>query len=251
VFFHFLGIDQASHIHWGREDTLLETYRKVDAEIGRVLREQPEATIIVMSDHGFSAFRRAVHLNTWLMREGFLTLDLPFNTGDEGGFLHVDWTATEAYSVGLNGIYLNLAGRERNGTVKAENRDAVIDRIVSRLEALQDPQTGEKVVVRAYRARDVYRGEAVGSAPDIVVGWNAGFRSSWQTALGAVAQMTFDDNNDEWRGDHCIAAHLVPGVFLSNRKSRYRDLRLEDLTVTLLHEYGVSTASGMTGRTVF
>jgi predicted AlkP superfamily phosphohydrolase/phosphomutase len=204
-----------------------------------------------MSDHGFSEFRRAVHLNTWLMREGFLTLDLPFNTGDEGGFVHVDWTATEAYAMGLNGIYLNLAGRERNGIVKAENRDAVIDKIVSRLEALRDPATGEVVVAKAYRARDVYRGESAGSAPDIIVGWNAGFRSSWQTALGAVPQMTFDDNTDEWRGDHCIAAHLVRGVFLSNRKPQYSDLRLEDLTVTLLHEYGVPIASGMTGRAVF
>lgn len=251
VFFHFLGIDQASHIHWGRENTLLATYRKVDAEIGRVLRDQPEATVIIMSDHGFSEFRRAVHLNTWLMREGFLTLDLPFNTGDEGGFLHVDWAATEAYSIGLNGIYLNLAGRERNGIVKAENRDAVIDKIVSRLESLRDPKTGETVVAKAYRARDVYSGEAIASAPDIVVGWNAGYRSSWQTALGAVPQMTFDDNNDEWRGDHCIAAHLVPGVFFCNRRARYRDLRLEDLTVTLLHEYGVAAGPGMTGRAAF
>ena len=76
-------------------------------------------------------------------------------------------------------------------------------------------------------------------------------RSSWQTALGAVPQMTFDDNTDEWRGDHCIAAHLVPGVFLSNRKPRYRDLRLEDLTVTLLHEYGMNVGPGMTGRAAF
>jgi predicted AlkP superfamily phosphohydrolase/phosphomutase len=252
VFFHFLGIDQASHIHWGRdENTLLKTYESVDDEIGRVLREQPGATLIVMSDHGFSEFRRAVHVNTWLMREGFLTLDLPFNTGAEEGFAHVDWSATAAYSAGLNGIYLNLAGRERHGMVAAAAQNAIIDRIVSRLEALRDPQNGERVVAKVYRARDVYKGEALASAPDIVVGWNAGYRSSWQTALGAVPQVTFEDNTDAWRGDHCIAAHLVPGVFLSNRKARYNDLRLEDLTVTLLHEYGAASGPGMTGRPVF
>lgn len=252
VFFHFLGIDQASHMYWGLESkTLLDTYERVDAEIGRVLKEHPEATVIVMSDHGFSEFRRAVHVNTWLMREGFLTLDLPFNTGDDEGFVHVDWTATSAYSAGLNGIYINLKGRERQGIVTTEERNATVDRIVSRLEALKDPQTGDAVVARAYRARDVYQGDALGSAPDIIIGWNAGYRSSWQTALGAVPRVTFEDNNDAWRGDHCIAAHLVPGVFLSNRKPRYRDLRIEDLTVTLLREYGVNPIAGMTGRPAF
>jgi predicted AlkP superfamily phosphohydrolase/phosphomutase len=252
VFFHFLGIDQASHIYWGRdENTLLVMYKRVDAEVGRVLQEHAGATVIVMSDHGFSEFRRAVNVNTWLMREGFLTLDLPFNTGDDEGFVHVDWSATEAYSAGLNGIYVNLAGREQKGIIKAHDRDALVDRIVSRLEALQDPQTGERVVAKAYRARDVYSGEALSSAPDIILGWNAGYRSSWQTALGAVPRLTFEDNVDEWRGDHCIAAHLVPGVFLSNRKTRYPDLRLEDLTVTLLNEYGVAPGAGMTGRSAF
>ena len=252
TFFHFLGVDQASHIYWGRdEDKLLASYKRVDAEIGRVVEGHPSATIIVMSDHGFSEFRRAVNVNTWLMREGFLTLDLPFNTGDAEGFVHVDWSATQAYSAGLNGIYLNLAGREEKGIVKAEGRDAIVDQIVSRLEALRDPQTGEPVVVKAYRARDVYSGGAMTSAPDIVVGWSAGYRSSWQTALGAVPRLTFEDNTDAWRGDHCIAANLVPGVFLSNRKAHHSDLRLEDLTVTLLHEYGVPRGSGMTGRPVF
>jgi predicted AlkP superfamily phosphohydrolase/phosphomutase len=215
------------------------------------MRAHAKDTLIVMSDHGFAEFRRAVHLNRWLMREGYLTLDLPFNTGDEEGFAHVDWAATRAYSAGLNGVYINLAGRERNGIVTRSERDALVDEIVRRLEALRDPQTGEAVVARAYRARDVYSGEAVEGAPDIVVGWNRGYRSSWQTALGAVPHDVFEDNTDEWRGDHCIAAHLAPGVFLSNRKAQARDLRLEDLTVTLLHEYGVPAGAGMTGRAVF
>jgi predicted AlkP superfamily phosphohydrolase/phosphomutase len=252
VFFHFLGIDQDSHVYWGsREADLLHTYRKVDAEVGRVMRDFPQDTLMVISDHGFSDFRRAVHLNTWLLREGFLTLDLPFNTGDAEGFVHVDWSATTAYSAGLNAVYLNLAGRERQGIVPVAQKDAVAERIARRLEALRDPRTGEAAVARVYRARDVYSGEALASAPDLIVGWNAGYRSSWQTALGAVPREIFEDNTDEWRGDHCIAAHLVPGVFLSNRKARYRDLRLADIPVTLLDQYGVPPGAGMTGRAAF
>jgi hypothetical protein len=99
------------------ENELLDTYKMVDETLGWVRQKAGDATLIVMSDHGFAAFDRAVHLNTWLMKEGFLTLDDPKNTGDEELFAHVDWSRTQAYSVGLNGLYLNLRGRERDGSV--------------------------------------------------------------------------------------------------------------------------------------
>ena len=102
-----------------------------------------------------------------------------------------------------------------------------------------------------YRARDIYHGGAVDSAPDLIAGWADGYRTSWQSALGAVPPAVIEDNRDEWRGDHCIAAELVPGVFLSNRKSRIGDLWLGDVTVTLLHEFGVRPAEGMRGRAIF
>jgi predicted AlkP superfamily phosphohydrolase/phosphomutase len=252
VFFHFLGIDQDSHMFWGRRETeLLETYRRVDAEVGRVLNEHSNATVVVMSDHGFSEFRRAVNLNTWLWREGFLALDDPGNAGAGEGFPHVDWSRTQAYSLGLNAVYVNLRGRERRGSVDPRARDDVVEAIARKLEALKDPLDGTPVAVAVYRSRQVYRGDAVESAPDLIVGWNAGYRSSWQTALGAVPPNLIEDNEDEWRGDHCIAAQLVPGVFFSNRKSRYRDLRLEDITMTVLAEFGVRPPPRMTGRAIF
>jgi predicted AlkP superfamily phosphohydrolase/phosphomutase len=151
----------------------------------------------------------------------------------------------------LNGLYLNLAGREKYGIVQASDKARVIDEIAARLEALQDPRDGQRVVARAYKAHEVYHGDALANAPDIVVGWAAGYRSSWQTALGAMTQNTVEDNQDEWRGDHCIAAELVPATFLSNRKSKLKDIWLGDLTVTLLHEFGVAPGEGMRGHAIF
>jgi hypothetical protein len=60
-----------------------------------------------------------------------------------------------------------------------------------------------------------------------------------------------EDNYDEWRADHCIAADLVPGVLLSNRAVRLADPRLADLTTTLLAEFGLAPEPGMKGRTIF
>ncbi len=253
LFFHFFGIDQDSHIFWGKhEDLLLETYKLADDAVGKVMKKAAGATVIVMSDHGFSTFDRAVHLNTWLWREGFLTLDDPRNAGNEELFVHVDWPRTQAYSVGLNAIYLNRVGRERDGIVEpGAESDEVVRRISERLLELKDPANGRAVIQKAYAARSVYHGEALADAPDIIVGWAPGYRSSWQTALGAVPEALIEDNKEEWRGDHCIAAESVPGVVLSNRKIRVADPRLEDLTVTLLAEFGVTPARGMTGRPVF
>jgi hypothetical protein len=89
------------------------------------------------------------------------------------------------------------------------------------------------------------------SAPDLVVGWAAGYRTSWQSALGEVSSEIIEDNFDEWRGDHCIAAGLVPGVLFSNRSVHSANPRLEDLTTTLLAEFGLPPQPGMKGKNIF
>jgi predicted AlkP superfamily phosphohydrolase/phosphomutase len=204
-----------------------------------------------MSDHGFSTFDRAVHVNSWLMKEGFLTLDDPSNAGDQELFTHVDWSRTQAYSVGLNGIYLNQMGREPDGTVAQPDIDYVLDRITERLKGFKDPANGAQVVTTVYSSRKVYSKHDDRTAPDLVIGYAPGYRSSWQTALGAVPAETVVDNTEAWIGDHCIAASHVPGVLLSNRKTRIADARLEDMTATVLAFFGAPKSAAMKGRNVF
>ena len=252
-FLHFLGIDQNSHMLWGRhEDELLETYRFVDEAVGWVMARAGDATLVVMSDHGFAAFDRAVHLNTWLMREGFLTLDDPSATGPDEMFAHVDWSRTQAYALGLNGLYLNLRGRERQGVVEPGPQAELILRVIARrLEDFRDPVGGRQVVAHAYSSRAVYHGDALALAPDLIVGYQPPYRGSWQSALGAVPAETIEDNRDAWIGDHCIAAEDVPGVLLANRPVRLADPQLADLPATILHEFGVPRPAEMAGRTIF
>jgi predicted AlkP superfamily phosphohydrolase/phosphomutase len=252
LFFHFFGIDQNSHMMWGKFDQpLLETYKMVDHAVGEVMGTAGDPTIIVMSDHGFSTFDRAVHLNSLLMKEGFLSLDLPQNTGSDELFVHVDWSRTEAYALGLNALYLNLVGRERNGIVDPGDRDIVLKKIAERLLAYRDPKNGNKVIDTVYFPREHYHGSMVESAPDLLIGYSEGYRASWQTALGAIPGVVVEDNTEAWVADHCIAAHFVPGVLISNRKSRLEDPRLEDLTVSLLNEFRVGKPEGATGRVIY
>lgn len=252
LFFHFFGVDQNSHMMWGKFDKpLLDTYKLIDHEIGSVMDKAGDATIIVMSDHGFSTFDRAVHLNSVLMRDGFLALDDPNNTGSDELFVHVDWSKTRAYALGLNALYLNLAGREQNGIVDPMDRELELKQIADKLLAFRDPKTGQKVIDTIYFPREQFHGDMVDSAPDLLIGYAAGYRASWQTALGAIPNSTVEDNTEAWVADHCIASHLVPGVLISNRKSRLDDPQLQDLTVSLLQEFGVGKPEGSTGRNIY
>jgi predicted AlkP superfamily phosphohydrolase/phosphomutase len=252
LFFHFFGVDQNSHMLWGKyDDDLLKTYQMADQAIGWVRRKLPEATLIVMSDHGFSTFDRAVHVNSWLKQQGFLALEGSAESGGEN-FENIDWARTQAYAAGLNAIYINQEGRERKGIVSpGPPTDKLIDRIRDRLLELRDPATGKPVVHSvAIPSRDFHGGQ-LDSAPDLIVGYYPGYRGSWQTALGATPETLIDDNTDPWRGDHCIDPWFVPGALLSTRKSRIESPHLYDLTVTALTEFGIQPPPDMIGHSIF
>ena len=252
-FQHFLGIDQNSHMLWAKhESDLLATYRLVDEAVGWVKKNAGDATLVVMSDHGFAAFDRAVHLNTWLMREGLLTLDDPASTGTDELFAHVDWSKTQAYALGLNGLYLNLRGRERQGIVEPGAQAELVLRVIARrLLDFRDGAAGRQVISNVYSPHELFHGGALAMAPDLIVGYSPPYRSSWQSALGAVPASTIEDNQDAWIGDHCIAARHVPGVLIANRRIRLLDPQLADLTVTILNEFGIPRPPKMSGRLVF
>jgi len=232
---------------------LLEIYRETDKMIGEAMKLiDDETTLIVMSDHGFERFDRAVHLNTVLLRTGFLALDDPRNTGDAELFQHVDWSRTRAYSMGINSLYLNRLGREESGIVaEGEEAEQTIAELRKALLDFRDPETGEQVIEELYVSEDVYQALPSEFAPDVIVGYRPPYRSSWQTPLGAVPEATVVDNDEAWIGDHCIAPQYVPGILLSNRKIALDDPKLADVTVTLLGEFGVAVPKEMIGRPLF
>ena len=232
--FVFDTTDRIQHVFWKTRDpehpaydeafarryghVIDEWYRRMDRILGRLLDAIDEATgLIVLSDHGFTAFRRAVHLNAWLLQNGFLALD-GTSSADEQTLLHgIDWRRTQAYAVGFTSIYLNLRGRERDGIVAPGDEAAELERrIAEMLCELRDPTTGQQVVERAYDAASLYDGPFLAEAPDLVVGYRPGYRASWQTALGGAPEGLFEDNRELWSGDHIVDPSFVPGILLAN-----------------------------------
>lgn len=242
LFAYFSSVDQDSHMLWERDEAgLLETYRRIDDAIRETMRAVPNATFVVMSDHGFAPFRRSFQLNAWLVQEGFLSLSGPA-AGE--GFQNVDWSRTQAYALGLNGLYLNLRGREAKGIVGSDERAATIDRIGTRLLDARDSLTGERIVATVRQPKHP-------RAPDLIIGYNAGYRAAWNTGLGATEGQVIEENQEPWVGDHCIDPDAVPGVLLSSRSLGIEAPTLRDLPTSILHFFHVSPPAAMSGRKVF
>jgi len=222
-------------------------YRDVDAALGRVRERLPEGTrLIVMSDHGFQTYTRKFHLNAWLRDQGYLVLKDGKRTG-RVGLEDVDWSRSRAYGIGFNGLYLNLAGRESQGIVQPEESGAFLEEIGAKLEAERDPKNGVPVVLRAYPAAEVFHGERVSEAPDLVVGYNQGYAGSDPSTLGEITESVLEDNRSRWSGNHLIDPRLVPGVLLVNGPIASGEHDLTDVTVSILDHYGLPPAQGMVG----
>jgi predicted AlkP superfamily phosphohydrolase/phosphomutase len=222
-------------------------YRDVDSALGRVRERLPDGTrLIVMSDHGFQPYTRKFHLNAWLRDHGYLVLKDGKHTG-RVGLDDVDWSRSRAYGIGFNGLYLNLAGRESQGSVQPQDAQAVLREIGAALEAERDPENGEPVVLRAYPASDVFHGERVGEAPDLVVGYNQSYAGSDPSTLGEIPAAVLEDNTSRWSGNHLIDPRLVPGVLLVNGSIAAGEHDLTDVTVSILDHYGLPPAPGMLG----
>jgi len=264
LFFYFSSVDQISHMLYRNmdgehpfhvpDDQLIDglrtVYEQMDDALGRVLEAaDAETTVIVMSDHGFAPFSRGVNLNSWLVERGYVVLRPAVRRDEDIAFANVDWSQTTAYAVGLNGLYVNLRGREAHGIVApGAAYDALVDRLERDLLAMRDARDGRQPVTLVYRTRRELHGAHVDAAPDIMVGYDRGYRSSWESPLGGFPREVFVDNRDPWSGDHAIDYRLVPGVLMTNQRITRERPALTDLTVAVLDEFGVAPLPEMVGQ---
>jgi predicted AlkP superfamily phosphohydrolase/phosphomutase len=269
LFFYVSSTDQRQHMFWRLLDenhpaydpklaarfgsTVENIYRECDRFLDRVLQKIDRETIlIVMSDHGFNPFRRQFNLNTWLYENGYHRLRNPFRQEDSELFENTDWSRTQAYGVGLNGLYINQKGREGEGIVApGAETDNLIHEIARKLEQTVDPKTGEKAILHAFVSRETYRGRHLENAPDIVLGFNYGYRISWGSPLGKFPKGVFSDNDEKWSGDHMGAPEILPGTLAANRPIASSSPALFDVTATVLAIYGIPKPPEMIGESVF
>jgi len=254
-FFYIDTLDSLQHMFWKNigsrnpyENTVYEYYVKIDGIIGAILKGLDKDTImIILSDHGFNSFQKAVHLNRWLMENNFLFLN-GGKTEGEDFFKDVDWTRTRAYALGFGGIYINKKGRESKGIVLPQEEALLKKEIASGLKLWLDPATQKNIIKDVYAKEDIFNGPHSDSAPDLFVGFNAGYRASWQTALGGAPEELMEDNNKKWSGDHLMDPSIVPGILFINKKTDLKDPNIIDLAPTVLKLFNISDYKKMDGK---
>ncbi len=256
LFYYFGNGDQVSHMMWRAMDPQHPAYTAADDAYRHVVEDVyvgfdqlvgeaaarlgPEDLLVVMSDHGFTSWRRSFHLNSWLRERGYLAVRNPNLKDDPGAFANVDWSRTRAYALGLNSLFINVRGREVHGIVDPQNREALAVEIADALARTIDPKTGAPSVAKVFRRELVYHVRGTEDlAPDLIVGYAKGTRGSDESALGSVPPEVIVDNMDPWNGDHCMDPEVVPGILLTSRPLRKPALSLQTLAGAIVAEFGV------------
>lgn len=239
-----------------RGDPIKESYRRIDALVGRIRREvaSRDDLIVVFSDHGIAPFRHQVNLNRWLAEEGYLVgseagseRTIETSIGGSALFPGIDWTRTRAYSMGLGKIWLNLQGREPRGSVDPAKRRALLEEIRTKLLALE--HDGKRIVRSVGVREDLYSGDRVEESADLVVGFERGYRISWQATLGSLDEPVIIPNRRLWSGDHCsVDPALVPGVFVASRPFAETEVGVLDLFPTVEAWFRLPRTIGLSGR---
>jgi predicted AlkP superfamily phosphohydrolase/phosphomutase len=240
-------------------DSIARVYRRSDQFVGEVLEHLPQgATVLVVSDHGFHSWRKAVNLNTWLVQEGFMALKAQGSEEKKlddlfvaGTFWeHVDWSRTKAYAMGLGQIYFNLRGREGQGIVSPGAESvALADTISGRLFGIADPETGERIVQAVYKRDEVYKGPYLENASDLQVGFRDGYRVSWQTALGGAPAGILYPNMKKWSADHgSFDLADTAGTLISSRKLPGSRYSVMDVAPSVLRFFGLTPPADLDGK---
>lgn len=264
LFFYLTSIDQNCHMMWRYVDeehpgyspeerlhnSIGIVYQKLDEALGEVRsRIDDDTVLIIMSDHGFAPYYWGVNLNSWLVEKGYVKLRDPARQEQYKYFMNVDWRRTKAYALGLNGLYINLKGREPNGIVEpGEEYEALLDQLEADLLAMRDPRNGRQAVTLVTRTHRDFNGPYIDIGPDIIVGYNWGYRSSWESPLGEFPRELFVDNKEAWSGDHCVDYRITPGVLVTNQRITMEEPALYDLTVAVLAEFGIDPLPEMIGQ---
>lgn len=220
----FMETDRLHHFMWQymEEDDpdygkkFVDAYRHIDAQAGRILdRLSDDDQLIILSDHGFTTLRREVYLNVWLEEQGYLC----FRPGEEKGLGSME-PSSRAFSLDPGRIYINLAGREPDGSVSPPDAPALTAELCRKLGELRDPESADLMLRTIDRADDIYSGPLRRLAPDILVMGADGydvkgtFESTSLTGRGPLVGMHKYDN----------ATLFVRGRKLSSDHASVRDV---------------------------
>lgn len=259
---------------------LLGAYQTLDQAVGDLIAAAgPEATIMLLSDHGFAPCARTFYPNAWLAQQGLLARSsspapqpdlwrrlrghttlrqiknsIPFlrdwkrPPSPNASLTTIDWSRTAAIFSPAGGIRFNIRGREPQGILSPDAADALAADLIPALLALTDPATGAHPLAAVHPRRDLYHGPYVELAPDLILEPR---RSDPNPALNTLLAYDFAAQPFAPSG-RITGNHTLDGIFLAAGPDippgALSDARLIDLAPTLLHSLGLPVPTDSDGR---
>ena len=234
------------------KDALRDYYRYLDGKIGDLLSKHADdnTTVLVVSDHGAKAMVGGVCFNEWLVREGYLSIADPLPSEvTPVNKLKIDWARTKAWGDGgyYGRLFLNVEGREPNGTVPRADYEKTRAKLIEKIEAMVD-HDGKPLGNKALRPEDVYTAQN-GVAPDLIVIFGGlRWRSVGSLGHGSVYTFENDTGPDE-------ANHAEQGIFIMTNArgmspGEKHGLHLWDVHNTVLDLFDLDPAPGALGTSV-
>ncbi|PSN19665.1 phosphodiesterase [filamentous cyanobacterium CCP5] len=258
-----MGVDRIHHAFWKPMDprhpqyepdspfatAIHDYYAHVDQRIGELLNFCDQHTaVLVVSDHGAQPLMGGVCINEWLIEQGYLTLkDYP----DQPTSLdktEVDWAQTQVWGAGgyYARIFLNVKGREPEGTVAMAGYEALRDELAEKLSTLTTPD-GTPMPVKVFKPQQIYQ-KVRGRAPDLIVYFDdLAWRSVGSVGLNSLYTVENDTGPDD-------ANHAPFGLMIFHDPTQPKHgqvlegAQLYDILPTLLHRYGVEAPAGLRGK---
>jgi len=252
-FWKFMDPAHRAHEPGNRyEHAIRDYYRYCDGQVGELLALLPgDTAVLVVSDHGAKKLDGGICFNEWLIQKGYLTLQQYPDRPTPIGKAAIDWSKTMAWGDGgyYGRLFMNVKGREPQGTIEPADYEKVRGRLIEAIEAIEDHQ-GRRIGTKAYRPQDIYR-EVRGVAPDLMVYFGD---LDWRSigAVGGRSIHTFDndtgpdDANHDWEGIFIMSAPGRTGA----PRGRQDGLRIYDVGPTVLSLFGLAPPPSMIGRSL-
>ena len=282
-----------------KKSGLAQVYRALDTSLQRLLSAagHQDVELTIISDHGSGGSSdKVLYLNRALADAGLLKFrqhrgvsavrkakdmaltflppalrekifsfgnrSLPNFVESQARFGHIDMPSTIAFSDELNyfpAVHLNLAGREKDGTVERAHKEAALALVTRALLQLRDPWSDQQVVKAVHRRESIYHGPYVDRAPDLLLDLALDHGYSYNLMpSGNAPQLT-----GSWRklSEHEFLGKKGRSLPGSHRKKGFGlihgpsvkpvgeiDAHIADFSATLLSRIGASVGNRGMGR---
>ena len=230
------------------KDALKDDYRFCDERIGEILGLVDDNTsIIITSDHSVQRLDGRINLNEWLIEEGHMELKTRPRQLALLMEADIDWNKTIAWATGFTGqLYLNVKGREPEGTVDLNDYDRVLDELSEKLKNITDEQ-GRKLDTKVYKRREIHSGEYARFGPDLFIFFD---NCQWNISelIGYDSIYSYDTpkgQDDAGHGPYGFFA--MKGAGVANKGEMF-GADLLDIAPTVLHLMSLQIPTDMEGK---